>query len=117
MPQDASLPLKPEIPDITHSITPCNNFSVALTPGYYGVSYYISTVMKRHGFIKLTPVFNDCKQTIFGTYAKAARKEMLVLSRYFIMEIPAGSILFFVWHSSAGASRINMNLSIEKLCR
>ena len=61
-PQGVTGPQGPqvEIPDITRNITLCNNCSVALTPGYYAVSYYISTVMKRHGFIKLTPVFNNC---------------------------------------------------------
>lgn len=118
MPESARLPLKMEIPDITQNISLCNNCSVVLMPGYYAVSYYISTVMRRHGFIKLTPTFNDRKQTIYAAYAEAVkRKEMLVISRYFIIEIPAGSTLYFTWHSSKGASRINMNLSIEKLCR
>ncbi len=119
-PQGVTGPQGPqvEIPDITRNITLCNNCSVALTPGYYAVSYYISTVMKRHGFIKLTPVFNNCKQTVYGAYAKAStQKEILVVSRYFIIEVPTGSTLFFVWNSSAGASSISVNLSIEKLCR
>lgn len=118
LPESASLPLKIEIPDSTQNISLCDPYSVGLTPGYYAVSYYISAVMKRHGFIKITPVFNDCRQTAYASYAEAARrKEMVVLSRYFIIEIPAASALFFAWHSSEGASRINMNLSIEKLCR
>ncbi len=118
MPESASLPLKMEIPDITQNISLCNNCSVTLTPGYYAISYYISTVMKGHGFIKLTPIFNNCKQTIYTTYAETAkRKELLVLSRYFIIGIQTGSTLFFAWQSSAGASKINMNLSIEKLSR
>ncbi len=118
LPESASLPLKIDIPDVTHNITPCNNFSVALTPGYYAVSYYVSTVMRRHGFIKLTPIFNECKQPLYSAYAESAkRKEMLTVSRYFIVEIPTGSALFFAWHSSEGASKIDMSLSIEKLCR
>ena len=118
MPERASLPLKMEIPDITHNISLCDSSSVALTPGYYVISYYISTVMRKQGFIKLTPIFNDCKQTMYTAYAEAGkRKEMLVIARYFIIEIPAVSRLFFAWHSSAGVSRINMNLSIVKLYR
>lgn len=118
LPEHASLPLKVEIPDVTRNISLCNNYSVNLTPGYYAVSYYISTVMKGHGFIKLIPVFNNCKQPACAAYAEAAkRKEMLVLSRYFIMEVPDGTTMFFSWHSSAGDSRINMNMSIVKLCR
>ncbi len=118
MPESASLPLKTEIPDITGNISLCNNYSVMLTRGYYVISYYISAVMKKHGFIKLTPVFNGGRQTSHAAYAKAEKqKEMLAVSRYSMIEIPADSALFFEWHSSAGASRISMNLSIEKLCR
>ena len=118
MPESAILPLKTEIPDITGNISLCNNYSVMLTRGYYVIRYYISAVMKKHGFIKLTPVFNGGRQTSHAAYAKAEKqKEMLAVSRYSMIEIPADSALFFEWHSSAGASRISMNLSIEKLCR
>ena len=118
LPENASLPLKIDIPDITCNISLCNDYSVSLTPGYYAICYYISTIMKRSGFIKLTPVFNDCMQTVYAACAEAAkRKEMLVLSRYFIIEISSASTLFFAWDSSAGASEINMSLSIEKLGR
>lgn len=118
MPENASLPLKIDIPDTTHNISLYNKYSVTLTPGYYAVCYYISTVTKKHGFIKLTPVFNDCEQTVYTAYAEAARrKEALVLSRYIIIAVPESSALFFVWHSSAGACKVNMNLSIEKLFR
>lgn len=116
VPERASLPLKIEIPDITGNIVLCSDCSIALTPGYYAVSYYICTVMKGHGFIKLTPVFNDCRQNLYSAYAEAAkRKEVLAVSRYFIVEIPTGSMLFFAWHSSADTSRINMNITIEKM--
>lgn len=118
MPESASLPLKMEIPDITQNISLCDNSSVALTPGYYVISYYISAAMKKQGFIKLTPIFNNRKQTAYTAYAEATkRKEILVMARYFIIEIQAGSRLFFAWHSSAGISKINMNLSIVKLYR
>ena len=118
LPENANLPLKIDIPDITQNISLCNDYSVLLTPGCYAVYYYISTVMKRHGFIKLTPIFNDCVQTVYTVYAEAEkRKEMLVISRYFIIEILSTSTLFFAWDSSAGTSKINMNLSIEKLGR
>ncbi len=114
VPENASIPLKTEIPDITQNISLCDNYSVSLTPGYYS----ITALMKRHGFIKLTPIFNDCKQSAYTAYAESVRrKELLSFSRYFIVEITAGSTLFFHWHSSAGAAKINLNLSIEKLYR
>ncbi len=118
LPESASLPLKIDIPDITQNISLCDDYSVLLTPGCYAIYYYISTIMKRHGFIKLTPIFNDYVQTAYTTYAEATkRREMLVISRYFIIEIPSTSTLFFEWDSSVGASKINMNLNIEKFNR
>ena len=118
LPESANLPLKNNIPDTTGNISLCNNCSVMLTPGYYAVYYYISTMMKRQGFIKLAPVYNNCEQTGYTVYAQTARRmETLTISRYFIIEIPSESTLFFTWHSSACKSKVNMNLSIEKLCR
>lgn len=118
MPESASLPLRMEITDTTGNITFCNSCFVELAPGYYAVNYYIFTVMKRHGFIRLTPIFNGCRQPLYAAWAKTGKqKEVAVLSRYFIIEVPAASRMFFEWRSSAGASKINMYLSIEKLCR
>ena len=118
MPENANLPLKTDIPDVTQNISLCNNDSVLLAPGYYVIYYYVSVAVSRHGFIKLTPILNDCVQTIYSAYAEAAkRKEMLTISRYFMIEISSASTLFFAWNSSAGASKINMNLIIQKLDR
>lgn len=118
MPQNANLPLKVDIPDITENISPCNSCSVLLTPGYYAIYYYVSVEMDKCGFIKLTPIFNDCVQDAYMGYAESRRRrEMLEIARYFIVEIFSDSTLFFEWCSSASRSKINMNLSIEKLCR
>lgn len=118
MPESARLPLRADISDTTGNIYPCNSCAVMLTPGCYAVCYYISAIMKKRGFVRLTPVFNDCVQAVYTVSAEAVRRrEMLVLSRYFIIEVSVLSPLFFTWYSSAGTSRINMNLCIQKLCR
>lgn len=118
IPQKAYLPLTVDIPDITNNISLGSSSTIVLTPGYYAVSYYLSAVMRRHCYIKLTPVFHNRKQTVYTAYAEAAkRKEMLTVSRYFIMDAADGSMLSFAWQSSADVCKINMNLSIEKLCR
>ena len=112
------LDIRRTVSDITQNISLCNGYSVSLTPGCYTIWYYISAAVKKHGMIQLTPVLNDCAQTVFRTYAETAkRKETLVVSRCFIIEIPCASTLCFAWNSSAGAARINMNLCIEKLGR
>ncbi len=118
MPENASLPLRIEIPDITRNISPCNEDSIALTSGYYAIDYYVTAEMKKHEFIKLTPLFNDCRQELYGAYAEALRRrERLVLARRFIAQIIADSPLVFVWSASSEVSGVSMTLSIEKLCR
>ncbi len=113
MPERAILPLKIEIPDITQNISLCDNGTVALAPGYY-----VSTVMNQHSFIKVTPLLNNCGQDAYASYAEAAKQEeILAISRYFIVDVPASSTLSFAWHSSAEASKISMDLTILKLYR
>ncbi|MDE7311728.1 MAG: collagen-like protein [Eubacterium sp.] len=118
LPEITRLPLQADIPDITQNISLCDDNAVLLTPGCYVICYYLSAEMKKYGFIKLTPILNDCAQTVYAAYAEAAeQKEMLVISRYFMIQVSSVSTLSFAWNSSAGVSGINMNLSIEKLDR
>lgn len=118
LPENFNLPLKVNIPDTTGNISPYDSCSVILNPGYYAIHYYISTVMETPGFIKLTPVFNDSMQNVFTGYAESRNyREILEISRYFIIEIFRASPLFFVWNSSANISEININLIVQKLSR
>lgn len=118
MPENANLPLKIDIPDITQNISLCNDYSISLTPGCYAIYYDISTIIKKHGFIKLTPILDNCGQTVFASYAEAAKqKKTLAISRYFIIQISSESTLYFMRNSSAGTFKINMNLSIIRLSR
>lgn len=118
LPEKIRLPLKMDIADMTGSIFLCDDDSVLLNPGCYAVYYYVAAETRRHGFMKLTPVINDCAQTVYSAYAEAEkRNKMSVLSRYFIVELPCESTLFFVWDSSAGEVQADMNLIIEKLGR
>ncbi len=118
VPERGRLPLKTAISDITENIAACDNGGIALTPGYYAISYYLCAVRKRHSYIKLTPVLNEQKQTAYSAYAEAARRqELLVLSRHFIIGIPDNAVLSFAWHSSEDTGTINMDMTVEKLCR
>lgn len=118
LPENSDLPLEADIPDTTKAISLCNQSSILLNPGYYAVYYYVSAVMKKHGFIRLTPILNDCGQNGYAGYAKASkRQETLSVSRYFIIEAADSSTLSFTWCSSEIASKVNMNITIEKLCR
>ena len=118
LPENGSLPFKVDIPDITQNISLCNGYSISLTPGCYAIWYYVSATVKKHGFIQVMPLLNDCVQMVYCTYAESEkRREILAVSRYFIIEIPCASTLCFAWDSSADVTGINMNLCIEKLAR
>lgn len=118
MPESGSLPLKMDIPDDSGNISLGGDFSVILAPGYYAVYCHISAAMRKRGFIKAVPNFNGCEQTEYAMYAETAKRtETLVMSRYFIMEIPDESALFFTWNSSVDDAGVHMNLCVEKLCR
>ncbi len=94
MQEHTKLTLETDIPDPTQNISLCSDYSVLLAPGYYTVCIYLSVETKKRGCIRLTPVLNDSQQTVFTSYAESAkRKEMLTLSRYFMIEIPSTSEL------------------------
>ena len=116
--ENARLPLKTDIPDNSGSISLRSDFSIMLTPGYYAVYCHVSTTLKKHRFIKLTPSFNGSEQTGYTMYAQTAKRaEIIEMSRYFIVEILGESPLYFTWASSTWNFRPCMNLCIEKLCR
>ena len=66
--ESAWLPLPVEISDITRNISACDDCCIVLTPGYYAVSCYICTVLEKRGFVKVTPIYNGCRQTNYTTY-------------------------------------------------
>lgn len=118
LPENTRLPLKADISDPSGNISLRGCHSIILKPGYYTIYYYISTVLKSPGNIKLIPVFNDSKQTVYAEYAAVKkRNEPVKLARYFLTEIPNTSPLFFTWYSSACTSKTNMNILIQKLNR
>jgi len=116
--ENARLLLETDISDNTGSISLCDDSSVMLAPGYYAVYCHVSAALKKHRFIKLTPNFNGSEQTEYAMYAETARRaEAIEMSRYFIVEIPGESSLYFTWDSSEWDSRFRVNLCIEKFCR
>lgn len=116
--ENTRLPLKVDIPDPSGNISLRGCHSIILKPGYYMVYYYMSTVMKSSGIIKLIPVFNDCKQPAYAEYVTVRkRNEAVKLSRCFIAEIHDASPLFFAWCSSSGTCKTNMNIIVQKLNR
>lgn len=118
MPESAALPLRPDVSDTTGNIVPKGSRSVALTPGFYAVYYYVSAELKAPGFAKLVPVFNGCMQSGYMDYAAARkRREQIRLSRYFIAEISEVSPLSFLWRCTESAFVVSMNLAVQKLCR
>ncbi len=118
LPENASLPLKTTVPDITGNIYPYNNHSLTLQQGYYSIYFFISAKIKNPGFVKLTPVFNGCEQSCYAGYAVSKkRNDYLNISRNFIIDISDSAPILFKWNCSESASHITVNINILKLCR
>ena len=118
LPKKTNLPLKISVPDITENIFPYNNCSAFLKPGYYAIYYYAATKLKTPGYIKIIPVFNGCMQLCYMGYDMTKKhNEAVWISRYFIVKISDSVPLSFIWHCTENTSHINMNVTIQKLCR
>lgn len=118
MPEKAYLPLKPVILDLSENITPCTGHSVTLNQGYYAVYYYASVRLKKPGSTKIMPVINNSLLRCYmGCADTNGHNENAVISREFIVEIPACTQLSFIWKCEEITDSISFNINILKLYR
>lgn len=118
MPENALLPFKTTVPDVTGNILPQTECSVMLSSGYYSIYYYVASRIKKPGFMEVIPMLDGKAQPTFaGTAATKSQDESVQISREFIIEIPYSTLLDIEWKCTENASRVNMNVNIVKLCR
>lgn len=64
------IPLGTGTADETGNISLVNNTQIVLTPGFYYISYSVSTVLDSAGYMQITPSYNDTPHLEYGIYFK-----------------------------------------------
>ncbi len=64
------IPLVTGTTDTTGNIVLANNTQIVLAPGYYYISYSVSTVLDNAGYMQITPSYNGSPHLEYGVYFK-----------------------------------------------
>ncbi len=65
-----TIPLTTGTADNTQNIVLVNNKQINLTPGYYYISYSVSTILDSAGYMQITPSYNGTSHLEYGIYFK-----------------------------------------------
>ena len=65
-----TIPLTTGTADNTQNIVLVNNNQINLTPGYYYISYSVSTILDSAGYMQITPSYNGTSHLEYGIYFK-----------------------------------------------
>ena len=65
------IPFVTGMEDPTGNIVLANNTQIDLAPGYYDISFHVSTVLDNAGYMQITPSYNGSPHLEYGIYFKA----------------------------------------------
>ena len=65
-----SIPFGTGTEDTTGNIELANNTQIMLAPGYYYISYSVSTILDNAGYMQITPSYNGTPHLEYGIYFK-----------------------------------------------
>ena len=110
------IPLYPAITDTTGNITSTDTYSIALSPGYYLVSYSVSALLSDAGYIQITPNYNNSPHLNEGVYfATTVNGSSAVGSSTMILYVPSETVFTLYYSGSNDARDGQVNLTILRL--
>lgn len=90
----------------------------SLAPGYYLVSYHVSTLLSTPGYMQVTPSYNGASHIEFGIYFKTTGN---VASAYgsnsIIIDVPAETTFTLTYNSNVVSSDGTVTITFLKLQR
>lgn len=108
----------PDITDPTGNITQTDAARIALSPGYYLVSYSISAIFRQPNYMQITPFYNNMPHLEYGVYfAIEVGGGSACGSAFFIIPVSTPTTLSMTYSGSADASDGELNMTIVKLNR
>ena len=112
------IPLYPAITDTTGNITSTDTYSIALSPGYYLVSYSVSALLSDAGYIQITPNYNNFPHLNEGVYfATTVNGSSAVGSSTMVLYVPSETVFSLYYSGSNDARDGQVNLTILRLQR
>ena len=112
------IPFTTGVTDITGNIVLEDNTRIDLMPGYYFISYSVSTVLDSAGYMQITPSYNGTSHLEYGIYF---RTNTVFSSAYgsnsIIIYVPTQTSFTLTYNSNVGNRSGAATISVIKLKR
>ena len=114
----AQIPLGTVTADPTGQIVLTDNTRITLAPGYYLISYHVSTLLSTPGYMQITPFYNGASHIEYGIYFKTG---LNVTSAYgsnsIIIYVPAETRFSLTYNSNVQSSDGTATITVLQLNR
>lgn len=114
----AQIPLGTVTADPTGQIVLTDNTRITLAPGYYLISYHVSTLLSTPGYMQITPFYNGASHIEYGIYFKTGFN---VTSAYgsnsIIIYVPAETRFSLTYNSNVQSSDGTATITVLQLNR
>lgn len=108
--------LYPNITDPLKNITSQSTTALQLQPGFYHISYAVSTLLTTPGYMQITPYYNQYAHIENGIYSKTGVAQTTAEgSQTFIIEVKEPTIFTLTFNSNVAHTDGQLSLSIIKL--
>lgn len=102
--------------DTTGNIVLENNTQIVLNPGYYYISYSVSTVLDDAGYMQITPSYNGSSHLEYGIYFKTNTDSSSAYgSNSIIIYVPSQTNFTLTYNSNVGNRSGAATVSVIKL--
>ena len=96
-----AIPFSTVTADSTGQIRQSGASAIVLEPGYYLLSYHVSTILKTPGYMQITPSYNSKPHIDFGIYFRTDSTDSTVYgSNSLIIQVPSQTAFTLTYNSN-----------------
>lgn len=108
--------LYPNITDPTQNITSKSTTELELQPGFYHISYTVSTILRTAGYMQITPYYNQFAHIENGIYSKTGTNQTTAEGgQTFIIKVTNPTSFTLTFNSDVAHTDGQLSLTIIKL--
>lgn len=115
---DSLIPMGTSLADPTGQIVLTDLTHITLAPGYYLISYHVSSILRTSGFMQITPFYNGDSYIEYGIYFKTSSDSSSAYgSNAIILEVPQVTRFSLTFNSNVDATDGSATIAIVRLNR
>lgn len=112
------IPLGTVTADPTGQIVLSQPTQITLAPGYYFISYHVSAILAKPGYMQITPSYNGSAQLLYGIYFRTGTANSSAAgSNALIIEVPSQTVFSLTFNSNVSSTEGAATIAILKLRR